>query len=469
MENAMLRYISSAVDGDQVLALMVNTIKPIQKEEEEEKQTGKSSLDNEPSMIKPTISEFSGVDTDAHVANVIASFLDTISHRRNHFLGYPTNQDFDYDALVQLLRFFLNNMGDPFIGNSFSLNSNLFELCVLDWFAKLWEIEKNEYWGYVTNGGTEGNFHGILVGRELYPDGILYTSRDSHYSVFKAARLFRVKCVIVGTLISGEIDYNELKASILDNKDKPAIINLNLGTTIKGGIDDVDHVLQVLEECGFTQDRFYIHCDAALFGLMLPFLNGAPRITFKKPIGSVTTSGHKFLGCPVPCSVIITRLKYVDLVSKEVEYISSRDTTISGSRGGLASIFLWYALNKKGINGLRKEVEECNNKAIYFQNCLRGHGIGAMLNKFSNTVVFERPLDDAFSHKWSLSNEGNVSHVIVMRHVTVKMLDSFVSDFVKNRSIWYKDSSGKNSPCIGEEIGAENCSCLVHHKKLILL
>lgn len=78
--------------------------------------------------------------------------------------GYPTNQDFNYDVLVQLLRFFLNNIGDPFIGSSFSLNSHPFELCVLDWFAKLWEIEKNEYWGYVTNGGTEGNFHGILVG-----------------------------------------------------------------------------------------------------------------------------------------------------------------------------------------------------------------------------------------------------------------------------------------------------------------
>ena len=44
------------------------------------------------------------------------------------------------------------------------LNSYEFELCVLEWYAKLWEIEKNEYWGYVTNGGTEGNLYAILVG-----------------------------------------------------------------------------------------------------------------------------------------------------------------------------------------------------------------------------------------------------------------------------------------------------------------
>lgn len=44
------------------------------------------------------------------------------------------------------------------------MNSTSFEVCVLDWFANLCEIEKSKYWGYVTTGGTEGNLHGILVG-----------------------------------------------------------------------------------------------------------------------------------------------------------------------------------------------------------------------------------------------------------------------------------------------------------------
>ena len=38
---------------------------------------------------------------------------------------------------------------------------------MLDWFANLWEIDKGEYWGYVTTGGTEGNLHGILTGSVL--------------------------------------------------------------------------------------------------------------------------------------------------------------------------------------------------------------------------------------------------------------------------------------------------------------
>ena len=49
-------------------------------------------------------------------------------------------------------------------------------------FAKLWEIDEEEYWGYITTCGTEGNLHGILTGRENLPDGILYASQESHYS-----------------------------------------------------------------------------------------------------------------------------------------------------------------------------------------------------------------------------------------------------------------------------------------------
>lgn len=40
---------------------------------------------------------------------------------------------------------------------------------------------------------------------------------------------------------------------------------------MKGAVDDLDLVIKTLEENGF-KDRFYIHCDGALFGLMIPFV-----------------------------------------------------------------------------------------------------------------------------------------------------------------------------------------------------
>lgn len=78
--------------------------------------------------------------------------------------GYPYNLDFDYGALSQLQHFSINNLGDPFIESNYGVHSRQFEVGVLDWFARLWELEKEEYWGYITNCGTEGNLHGILVG-----------------------------------------------------------------------------------------------------------------------------------------------------------------------------------------------------------------------------------------------------------------------------------------------------------------
>ncbi|XP_020232117.1 serine decarboxylase 1 [Cajanus cajan] len=401
-------------------------------------------------------------ETQANLASLITQYVETLNQCSFRHLGYPTNQDLNYDVLLPLLNFHLNNAGDPFLGSSFSLNSTAFEVCVLDWFANLWEIEKNEYWGYVTTGGTEGNLHGILVGREQLPDGILYTSQDSHYSIFKIARMYRMQCVKVRTLVSGEIDCVDLKALLVAHKDKPAIINLNIGTTMKGAVDDVELVIQTLEGCGFTRDRFYVHCDAALFGMMLPFLKGASRISFKKAIGSVTISGHKFLGCPIPCGVLITRLEYINALSRDIEIIGSRDATITGSRCGHAPIFLWYALKRRGLIGLQNEVQNCIMNAVYLQNRLRDAGIGAMLNEFSNIVIFERPLDDEFSRRWSLACNGNIAHVVVMQHVTIQMLDSFVSEFLQKRSIWFKDRRFQPL-CIANDIGSRNCACSMHN------
>ena len=37
----------------------------------------------------------------------------------------------------------------------------------------------------------------------------------------------------------------------------------------QGAVDDLDRVLAILEETGYREERFYIHCDGALFGLMV--------------------------------------------------------------------------------------------------------------------------------------------------------------------------------------------------------
>ncbi|GJV81328.1 serine decarboxylase-like protein [Tanacetum coccineum] len=358
-------------------------------------------------------------EREAYTASVLATYQKYLLERNKHHLGYPLNLDFDYGALSQLQYFSIKNGGDPFIEPNLGVHSRQFEVGVLDWFARLWELEKNEYWGYITNGGTEGNLHGILVGRETFPDGILYASSDSHYSIFKAARMYRMDCEKVNTLISGEIDCEDFKAKLFLHKDKPAIINLNIGTTMKGAVDDLDLVIKTLEESGFSHDRFYIHCDGALFGLMMPFVKLAPKLSFKKPIGSVSVSGHKFIGCPMPCGVQITRLKHINALSRK-SHIASE------------------------IKGRLTEA-----------------GIGAMLNELSSTVVFERPQDEKFTRKWQLACQGNIAHVVVMPNINIHKLDDFVNELIDSRKVWYENGKLK-SACVASQIGSSYCLCALH-------
>ncbi|KAF3626546.1 Serine decarboxylase 3 [Capsicum annuum] len=143
--------------------------------------------------------------------------------------GYPHNiYCDDYVAMAPLLPYHLNNFDDPFAENNYGMHSRHFEVGVLDWFSKLWEIEQDEYWGYVTHCGTEGNLHGILLGREQFPEGILSASGESHYSVLKAARMYKMECEVIGTLLTGEMDYHDLRSKLLLNQNKPAILHLNI-------------------------------------------------------------------------------------------------------------------------------------------------------------------------------------------------------------------------------------------------
>jgi histidine decarboxylase len=184
----------------------------------------------------------------------------------------------------------------------------------------------------------------------------------------------------------------------------------------------------------------------------------APRVSFKKPIGSVSVSGHKFIGCPMPCGVQITRIEHISALSSNVEYLASRDATIMGSRNGHAPIFLWYTLNRKGYHGFQKEVQKCVRNAHYLRDKLKEAGIGAMLNVLSCTVVFERPKDEEFVRKWQLACEGDIAHVLVMPNVTIEKLNNFLSELVQKRTGWYGEGKG-NPPCIAKDVGTENCLC----------
>ena len=353
-------------------------------------------------------------------------FYDTLLESRDHHAGYPCTQWFDYSELFRFLNFSINNVGDPFHASNFRLNSHTFEREVVGYFSQLFKAAPDTIWGYVNNGGTEGNMYGLYLGREAMENrSICYFSQSTHYSVSKIARVLGLRHVVVRSQENGEFNYDDLFEMLKLNRHAPPLILANIGTTMTGGIDDIPKIQQMLEDLAISQS--YIHADAALSGLMLPFIEDSPPFAFDTGVDSISVSGHKAIGSPMPCGVALARREHVDRVAKGVEYVGVLDTTLSGSRNAFTPLVLWYALRRYGSEGLRTITHIALNNAKSMVEKFRAQGVEAWRNDFSNTVVFPRP-SNALIEKWQLASQHGISHVLTMPSMTEETVAAIVSE-----------------------------------------
>ena len=340
-------------------------------------------------------------------------------------IGYPVNQNFDYAELLPFLNYSANNVGDPFHDSNYRTQCHAIERDVVGRFAGLMRLEPENAWGYVTSGGTEGNMYGLYMGRELYPQGVVYFSQDTHYSILKNLRVLNMRNIMIKSQDNGEIDYDDLYETIRINRDVPVIFLANIGTTMKGAVDDLRQVRDILDDLAVT--RSYIHSDAALSGMILPFVPDPQPFAFDAGADSIAVSGHKLIGAPLPCGVVLTKKDYVARISRSIEYVGVMDTTLPGSRNAWTPLLLWYAFERYGIEGFRELVAEMLAVAEYAVERFNDSGIPAWRNKNSVTVVFPRPPQEVF-RKWQIAPLADIAHLITMPHVTREMVDELVDD-----------------------------------------
>ena len=340
-------------------------------------------------------------------------------------VGYPTNQTYDYADLSPFLDYSLNNVGDPFHTSNYRSNSHQFEREVVAHFAGLMRIPQQDAWGYVTSGGTEGNMYGLYLARELFPNAMFYFSEETHYSVLKNVRVLNARHIMIRRQDNGEIDYDDLYEMIRVNRDVPAVIMANVGTTMRGAVDDIPRLRRILDDLAVT--NCYIHADAALSGMILPYVDDPQPFGFDAGIDSVSVSGHKMIGAPLPCGVVLTKRPYVERVGRAIEYVGVQDTTLSGSRSAFAPLLMWYAFARHGDEGFRKLVARSLDTAEYAVGQFNERGIPAWRHRNSITVVFPRPAPEVFL-KWQMAPEGEITHIITMPHVTRDMIDELVDD-----------------------------------------
>ena len=220
----------------------------------------------------------------------------------SNFLGYQCNLGNDYSHLAPYLKTLLNNIGDPFVPGTFTLNSKWMERNVLDYFASLWNAkwphdpdDPESYWGYVlTMGSSEGNVYALwnardyLQGKFMMGDEdrtfyvraraskekpneytpVAFYSQDAHYSIIKAitvceiptfyeigTNLYPNECPLGGDWPTevpafkgdmwdspGSVDVDKLckLVDFFSAKGYPVLVIFNYGSTFKGAYDNVE-------------------------------------------------------------------------------------------------------------------------------------------------------------------------------------------------------------------------------------
>nr|WP_299032435.1 histidine decarboxylase [uncultured Tenacibaculum sp.] len=358
----------------------------------------------------------------------IKDIYDRISDASANFLGYPLAKDFNYNEFAPFLNVCINNVGDPESPSTLSIDTKDIEREVVSFFADILSSSTKDVWGYVTNGGTEGNLYGLYLARESFNNPVVYYSESTHYSVKKNLHLLNLKNIVVRSQDNGEMDYEDLENLITLHRDKPAVFFLNIGTTMTEAVDDLDRIKAIIKK--YAIKDYYIHCDAAFLGCIAPFVEPKPKFDFAEGIDSISISGHKFIGGPIPCGIVLAKRKHRDRIVNSVSYVGTLDTTITGSRNGLTPLLLWAFIEKHGKEGLISRTKKSQELAAYTEQKLKEIGVNAWRNNEALTVVLDKP-SDILCKKYQLASENDMAHIICVPGIEKFQIDAFVEDYKK--------------------------------------
>lgn len=359
---------------------------------------------------------------------------------RPRTLGYPCNQVsmaltgfYNWYTDNRMENFLINNAGDPF-GNVGALSSGEFEREVIEYFAPKYGFSTDDVWGLVTMSGTDGNNHGIYFGTNYLKhttgkEPIVYVSDEAHYSNYRLCDLQNLDVRLVKSDDMGRMIPDSLEAAL--DTSRPCLMIYAMGSTFKGAIDDQTALNRVLAR--HPEMAVYRHIDAALFGGYLPFTKHRDLVDRRK-VGfeSISISGHKFFGIDSPCGLFITtREIYDNQTTFDIPYLNANMRMINCSRSGIEPLKFWWLIQAVGDKGWTEQATQMLECTAYLKQQLNGIGWRCWSNDYSNTVFFTRPSDEIVN-RFNLANSndprfgGNLSHVVVMQHVTREAIDGFI-------------------------------------------
>lgn len=375
------------------------------------------------------------------------AFAGDIVVNRRYDIGYPLNQK---SRLIDFYKWFsgsglnltmVNNAGDPFDleAKHLKLNTLDFEREVLQQMGPLYGFDPDQLWGIITFSGTDGNNHGLYFGakyleKKTQKRPVVYVSESAHYSSRRLADMQNLEMKLIPSDVHGRMIPEELEKALIP--EKPALVVFAVGTTFKGGTDDMDALNAVLDK--YPDLVVYRHIDAALFGGYLPYTEYRDVLNRKiHPFDSIAISGHKFFGIDEPAGFFLTTLDVRNNQNPfEVSYLNCSMPMINCSRSAMIPLKLWWIMQHTSREDFEKQTALMLENAVYLKKEMDKIGWDAWLEPMSNTVYFKAP-SRAVAEKFDLAPDwddrlgGALAHIVVMQHVTKELLDILLAELSK--------------------------------------
>lgn len=240
--------------------------------------------------------------------------------------------------------------------------------------------------GIICPGGSLANFVGMMMGRdqanpdfrENGSDGrqhTFYVSKDSHYSVDKAAAMLGVGRANVRKIVcddKGRMQVDALAETIetdIANGCVPCAVIATCGTTVLGSFDPLR---QLAEVC--RKHNIWLHADGAFGGAALLHREQRDLLDGIEYVDSITWDAHKVMGVPLTCSMLLCQHqgKLSKSVRQDAEYLFQIDE--EALNPGLRSIQcgrrndafkLWAAWQAVGDNGWHDRLDQLFNLANF--------------------------------------------------------------------------------------------------------
>ena len=290
--------------------------------------------------------------------------------------------------------------------------------------------------GFLVSGGTEANLMALLAARNMKnisnPEVVL--PKSAHFSFTKICGLLGLKPVYAGLDDSYRVDGASVEKCLTS---KTVAVVGTAGTAEIGAVDPVDRLSEIA-----VRHQVYLHVDAALGGLIIPFLEPSVRngLSFDfqlEGVKSITVDPHKMGMTTLPAGGILFRNNnYLDYIETETPYLTEKHQhTIVGTRTGVAAAATWAVFETLGREGLVKITRQCMKLTRLLASELEAFGYGLVVQPTLNIVAF-RSSNSSLLYKKLLQRGWFVSYVprldciriVIMPHTKKSHIQAILRD-----------------------------------------